>query len=117
MSSANYTVPKESTLLIHTLEFHRNKKFWGDDALEFKPERFEPENIKKVHPYAYFPFLNGSRMCPGYKYATITMKIFISRFIMKYQVTTDLKYEDLEFVFNFSRRLKEQLTFNVIERK
>jgi cytochrome P450 family 4 len=76
--------------------------------LEFKPERFEPENFAKIHPYAYFPFSGGTRMCPGYKYSMITMKIFISRFIMKYRIATNMKFEDLELVFALTTDFKKR---------
>lgn len=69
--------------MLPMIEIHRNKNIWGDDALEFKPERFERENFEELHPYSYIPFSGGERMCPGNKYAMMTMKIFVSRFIMK----------------------------------
>lgn len=80
-----------------TLENQTNKKVWGEDALKFNPDRFLEENFKKIHPYAYFPFSNGPRICVGHKYAWIVMKIFLSRFLMKYRVKTNLKYEELKF--------------------
>jgi cytochrome P450 len=110
-------VPNGSVFLIPVLEVHRNKSIWGEDAMEFKPERFEPENFKKIHPYAYIPFSGGARMCPGYKYAMITMKIFISRFIMKYRVTTDMKYEDLEFIFKITSDFKKWPLFSMHKRE
>jgi cytochrome P450 family 4 len=103
-------------LLIPTLDTHRNKKLWGDDALVFKPERFEPENFKNIHPYAYIPFSNGGRMCPGYKYALLTLKIFLSRFIMNYRVTTNMKYEDLEYIFGLTLDFKKRPLLSVTKR-
>jgi cytochrome P450 family 4 len=94
-------------LVIPTLEIHRDKSIWGEDALEFKPERFIDENFKNIHPYAYIPFSNGSRMCPGYKYAMITMKIFLSRFITKYQVSTTAKFKNLKFSMGFTPVIQE----------
>lgn len=50
------TIPEGCELLIPIIRIHTNPKWWGDDAHLFKPERFERENIKKVHPYAFIPF-------------------------------------------------------------
>lgn len=93
----NYTLPKGSEVLIPTLAIHTDVNLWGDDAMEFRPERFEHENFKSIHPYSYLPFSRGSRMCIGVKYATISMKVYLSRFLMKFKLTSDIKYEDLVF--------------------
>lgn len=44
------------------LDVHLDKSIWGDDALEFKPERFSDENMESIHPYAYFPFSKGNHL-------------------------------------------------------
>jgi cytochrome P450 len=41
---------------------HRHPKYW-DKPLEFIPERFADKS--KHHPYAYFPFGGGARVCVG----------------------------------------------------
>lgn len=110
-------MPAGTIIHLYPLVIHTDKQLWGDDALEFKPERFFEENIKKVHPYAYFPFSNGPRMCLGYKYAQMTMKVFLSKFLMKYRVTTDLKYEDLEFQMKITTRIKQGYTMKVEKRE
>jgi cytochrome P450 family 4 len=113
---ANFTAPKGAMLILPTMDNHRDKKVWGEDALEFKPERFEHENFKNIHPYAYFPFSSGPRMCPGYKYSLLAMKIFISRFIMKYRVSTNMKFEDLEYVFGLTMDFKTRPMLRVTKR-
>lgn len=50
------TIPANSTIIISMFKVHRNKEYWGEDVEEYKPERFEPENFKKVPHYAYVPF-------------------------------------------------------------
>jgi cytochrome P450 len=50
------TVPKGAILISSIFYLHRNVKYWGEDALLFRPERFSSENLKKIHPYAFVPF-------------------------------------------------------------
>jgi cytochrome P450 family 313 len=52
----DYEVPEGSNLFLPIMKIHRSKKIWGEDAMEFRPERFEKEEIAKIHPYAYLPF-------------------------------------------------------------
>lgn len=100
-------------LIIHA---QTGKKYWGDDALVFKPERFLEENIKKIHPYSYMTFSKGARQCPGQRYALMSMKVFLCKFLQKYRVTTDLKYEDLEFQFTLSTGIKQGFMIKVERR-
>lgn len=51
-----YIIPAGSNLFLSIFSLHRDEKYWGDDAHFFIPERFEPERIKNVHPYAFLPF-------------------------------------------------------------
>lgn len=55
-----YKIPARANFFLSVFSLHRDTTFWGDDAGIFKPERFEPEQIKKVHPYAYVPFSGES---------------------------------------------------------
>lgn len=59
----DYVVPKDSILYIPLLHIHRNKKYWGEDARVFRPERFMKENFEKIHQYAYLPFLSEFNRC------------------------------------------------------
>ncbi len=43
---------------------HRHDKFWKDPEV-FRPERFLPENEKKLKADTYLPFGLGPRVCPG----------------------------------------------------
>lgn len=51
-----YTIPAGANILISTYAVHHNKKYWGENAEVFIPERFEPDSFKEIHPYAYIPF-------------------------------------------------------------
>ncbi|CAE7107490.1 unnamed protein product [Rhizoctonia solani] len=47
------------------LHIHRRKDIWGEDAEDFKPERWLADDSKRVHvtnPFAFLPFNGGPRM-------------------------------------------------------
>ncbi|KAJ9546473.1 hypothetical protein OSB04_019016 [Centaurea solstitialis] len=58
----------------------RMKFIWGDDALEFKPERWLDENgvFHPVSPFKFTAFQAGPRTCLGRDFAYRQMKIFSS---------------------------------------
>lgn len=105
--AANYIAPKGTLLSFFILKTHTDKRYWGEDALKFDPERFSTENLKKIIPYSYIPFSKGYRICPGYHYGLMTIKLFLSKFLLKYQVSTDLKYEKLKFIFSITTVIEQ----------
>lgn len=46
---------------------HRRKDIYGEDAEEFRPERWEDGGLKDVG-WAYLPFNGGPRLCLGREY-------------------------------------------------
>ena len=45
-------VPKDTTVIVGIRACNRNKTIWGDDALEWKPERWLqglPDSVGKAH--------------------------------------------------------------------
>jgi cytochrome P450 family 4 len=91
-----FTIPEHTILALPIFFLQRNERFWGDDAKIFRPSRFEPENMTKIHPFAFTPFSGGKRMCLGYKYAMIFMKIFIVNFFARFEVDTSMKYDEIQ---------------------
>lgn len=43
---------------------HRRKDIYGDDADEFRPERWEDDALRDVG-WGYLPFNRGPRICLG----------------------------------------------------
>nr|KAJ0217237.1 hypothetical protein LSAT_V11C300154600 [Lactuca sativa] len=58
----------------------RMKLLWGDDANEFKPERWIDENgcFRPESPFKFTAFQAGQRICLGKEFAYREMKIFAS---------------------------------------
>lgn len=99
MDIGSHIIPGGSLISVPLIHIHRNKSIWGDDADEFKPERFLPESFAKIHSRAYLPFLRGARNCIGKKYALNSMKVYLSHFFRNFEVSTTLKMEDIDFQY------------------
>ncbi|KAF7198095.1 Cytochrome P450 52A12 [Pseudocercospora fuligena] len=77
---------------------HRRKDIWGEDALEFKPERF----IGRRPGWEFLPFNGGPRICIGQQFALTEASYVVVRLLQKFDrieaapgelegpVTTDL---------------------------
>ncbi|KAL7025553.1 hypothetical protein ACKWTF_013529 [Chironomus riparius] len=112
-----YTIPAKAVVVVPISRVQKNKKHWGDDAEEFNPERFSKENFPKIHPYAFVPFTKGPRMCLGYRYAMMLMKIQLANFLMRYEVDTDLKLEELEFGVQVTMTVCQGYMIKIRDRK
>ncbi|KAL5492757.1 hypothetical protein ACEPAI_4204 [Sanghuangporus weigelae] len=75
-------IPVKNNTNIYILIYgvNRSKKIWGEDAEEWKPERWLnplPESVSKAHlPGVYssmMTFLGGGRTCIGFKFAEMEM--------------------------------------------
>jgi cytochrome P450 len=65
----DFVIEKGTQIMISPLIVHRDKNIWGNDAEEFRPERFE--NIEGYKNSMYFPFLIGPENCTGKKLAIL----------------------------------------------
>ncbi|KAF9793787.1 hypothetical protein SFRURICE_013199 [Spodoptera frugiperda] len=71
-------------IIINIWALHRNPRYWGEDAEQFRPERFLDLELK--HPAAFMPFSYGPRNCVGYQYAMMSMKTMLSTLLRRYKI-------------------------------
>lgn len=98
----DFLVPKGTSVFVPIMHIHRNKKDFGEDADEFRPDRFAPENLHKINFDAYMPFSRIPRNCIGHRYAMITIKLMLSYIFRNYKITTSMKLENMRFEFSIS---------------
>lgn len=72
-----YFVPAGTYVVLPIDSTQRSSHFWSN-PLAFDPERFvKNDGQESVHPFAYFPFGCGPRMCIGNKFAVMVMKVVL----------------------------------------
>ncbi|KAF2320321.1 hypothetical protein GH714_027116 [Hevea brasiliensis] len=77
----NYTIPKDSQILVNVWATGRDPSAW-EDPLLFKPERFLNSSLDlKGHDYEFLPFGSGRRICPGLPMATRQLPMILASLI------------------------------------
>ncbi len=78
-------VPKGTNIyLAHNL-IHEDAQLWGNDAQEFKPERFLDASVS-IDPYKYCPFGAGQRSCIGKRFAELEMVMCTVKMVSNFQL-------------------------------
>ncbi|KAJ6568241.1 cytochrome P450 [Mycena vulgaris] len=102
-------IRKGAELTTSILYTNLSKTIWGEDAAEFKPERWlndmegVPASAKEYPGYHHtMTFLEGPKTCLGKLYAVAEIKIVLSVFIRKFVFSPkhgkDTKYEKAFFL-------------------
>lgn len=87
------TLPKHLAILVNFCALHRDKENWGEDALEFKPERFSDGVAKALkRPISYSPFGWGPRICVAQPFALIEVKLIVAMFVRRFSFRLSPSY-------------------------
>lgn len=87
---AGYYIPKKAMVMVNVWAIGRDSNVWGDDALDFKPERFMPElsghdNIMDLvsgqSDFRMLPFSTGRRGCPGAAMAIPMIELAVAQLL------------------------------------
>lgn len=93
-----YTIPKDTTVFLNNYNLNLGEEYWGEDAMEFKPERFivteriegggDDKSVMRVKRPDYFiPFSTGKRTCIGQKLVQGFAFVVVAMILNKYNVS------------------------------
>ncbi|XP_052843557.1 probable cytochrome P450 6a13 [Drosophila gunungcola] len=95
---SNLTLEPGTKIMIPVHSIHHDPELYPDPE-KFDPSRFEPEEIRARHPFAYLPFGEGPRNCIGERFG-------------KLQVKVGLVYLLRDFMFSRSKQTQIPLKFS-----
>ncbi|KAJ7099283.1 cytochrome P450 [Mycena belliarum] len=81
-------VKKGQAIMIPILAMNRDRGIWGEDALEFIPERWEKQTVSNAIPGVWghmMTFLGGPRACIGYRFSLVEMKALLFTLIRAFE--------------------------------
>ncbi|KAG5368233.1 Cytochrome P450 52A12 [Yarrowia sp. C11] len=93
-------IPKGQTVSYSVYWTHRDPRFWGEDAEEFIPERWDPRNGNIGRGWEYLPFNGGPRICLGQQFALTEVGYVLSRLVQTYETLETCDHKPLPPLYN-----------------
>ena len=83
---AGYKIPKGCGVSLAQWVVHRDPR-WFDAPLEFRPERWEGDLLKRIPRFAYFPFGGGPRQCIGNNFAVMEATLLLAALAQRFRIS------------------------------
>ncbi|KAJ3376011.1 cytochrome P450-dit2 [Allomyces arbusculus] len=85
------SLPPGTRVVASTMALHRSPALWGDDADEFRPERFLEVDADKMHAgahgFKWVPFGAGQRVCLGQSFSIMEQRVVLAMLLARYEWT------------------------------
>ncbi|KAH9894817.1 cytochrome P450 [Cubamyces lactineus] len=93
-------VAKGNKVALPVIAMHRLKEIWGEDAMEFKPERWQqpPEEISAI-PGVWshlLTFIGGPRACIGYRFSLVELKAILFSILRGFEFEMPIPLEEYQ---------------------
>ncbi|KAG5762477.1 hypothetical protein H9Q72_009415 [Fusarium xylarioides] len=91
----SFYFPPSTVLSVPIYAIHRSRDIWGQDANEFRPERWE--KLSDRQKTAFMPFGHGPAACVGRNLAEVEMKMIAATLTRRYNIcVVDSQIESTE---------------------
>lgn len=109
-------VPAGSSVWYLSYGMGRNKKIWGEDAEDFRPERWLSMETPPT-PYAYPVFHAGPRECLGKRLAMVEMKALLCMVLREVKLTLAVPASEIRADLQLTIGMSSGLPCNVAMRR
>ncbi|XP_010555325.1 PREDICTED: alkane hydroxylase MAH1-like [Tarenaya hassleriana] len=114
---SGHRVAANSKIVFPIYALGRMKRVWGEDALEFKPERWisETGRLKQEPPSKFFVFNAGPRTCLGKDMAYTQFKTLLVEILQNYDIHV-VEGQRADCIISTVLRVKDGLKVTVTKR-
>lgn len=84
LAGGKYKINEGDAISVNLKGLHTDPNVWGNDANEFKPERFLNGGFQALPPNSWKPFGNGLRACIGRGFAEMEMVINTAMILQRF---------------------------------
>ncbi|GMS94484.1 hypothetical protein PENTCL1PPCAC_16659, partial [Pristionchus entomophagus] len=94
-----YRFEKDDTIFVDSFSVQMDKSVWGEDAAEFRPERWLEE--QSINRAAFLAFGAGPRTCIGMKLAIVEAKVALVEIMRRFTIERTQNTNPLKIVGSF----------------
>ncbi|KAF0934599.1 hypothetical protein E2562_025684 [Oryza meyeriana var. granulata] len=87
-------IPRGTNMWIDVVAMHRDGELWGEDANEFRPERFMREAVQGGcrHRMGFVPFGFGGRICVGRNLTAMELRVVLAMVLRRFALEVAPEY-------------------------
>lgn len=78
-------IPKGTAIHFVPPVVNLSRAVWGDDAEEFRPERWDELKGEAASPYAFMAFSHGPRICIGRHAGSLNFKLMVMELLVNFR--------------------------------